>query len=273
MNTPKNDFVTVAELAEGFSEYALKPNNEWVNQELNLYLENGSEIFIQCLDINVAYIKFNETATSQHEFSTTYNMLKIRENLFFIDFIIPGHILKNGQPLSFSAVINSDKKIAKVILGILPSKEEYGLSTFYRASQNLPITAVKIDLLSATLNRPWSNESPVFEKTDQLIGKKILFRYSENDLYQHTYLNNNFYTWECLEGIEAGLCDTDKCFFHDLENNIFLFTWIEKIIPTIGIVIEDLNNHRSHGKIYGYTGYESGQVTNFLVGSYAEIVN
>lgn len=269
----KNDFVTVSELAVGFSEYALETTDAWVNQTLDLSLQDGREITIQCLDIQTAYIKISDKNSVLYEFSTSYQMLKIRDSLFFIDFIIPSHVLPEGQPISFSAIIDRDKQIATIIWGILPEKAAYELSTFYRASQNLPITAVKVDFFSASLNRAWQTDTTVHSVTDRLIGKKIQFKYSENDLYQHTYLNKNFYTWECLEGIEAGLCDTDKCYYYDLNHNIFLFVWIEKVIPTIGIVIEDMDYKRSHGKIYGYTGYQSGQVTNFLVGSFAAEMN
>ncbi|MDO4621012.1 MAG: MoaF C-terminal domain-containing protein, partial [Lachnospiraceae bacterium] len=38
----------------------------------------------------------------------------------------------------------------------------------------------------------------------------------------------------------------------------------EKVVPTIGTVVEDLADGamRSYGKIYGYEGYEMGRVTN-----------
>ncbi|WP_442950766.1 MoaF C-terminal domain-containing protein [Oribacterium sp. KHPX15] len=47
--------------------------------------------------------------------------------------------------------------------------------------------------------------------------------------------------------------------------------WLEKVVPTIGTVIEDLSPEvmRSFGKIAGYESYDHGKVTNFQVGSYA----
>ena len=80
-----------------------------------------------------------------------------------------------------------------------------------------------------------------------------------------------FYTWHCVSGIEKGLCDTDRCYYLKLADNLYWFTWLEKVVPTIGTVIEDLSPEvmRSFGKIAGYESYDHGKVTNFQVGSYA----
>ncbi|MDQ1207714.1 hypothetical protein QE380_000637 [Acinetobacter baylyi] len=266
----KNDFVTVAELAVGFSEYALNPTDEWVTKPLTLDTAQGLKFEIHCFDLHTARIQLFMPDQQNYVFSSDYNILKINEKIQFLDFLIPSHILPEGRTISVSIAMNVVEQFATIIWGQLPEKNEYDLSTFYRASQNLPITAVKVEFFPAAINQAWSSSTAQHQLTEQLVGRKIQFKYSENDLYQHTYLNKDFYTWECLKGVEEGLCETDKCYYYLLDQNVFLFVWIEKIIPTLGIVIEDLNSHRSHGKIFGYAGYESGQVSNFLVGSYAQ---
>lgn len=58
-----------------------------------------------------------------------------------------------------------------------------------------------------------------------------------------------------------------------LEENLHWFTWLEKVVPTIGTVVEDLEDGTmcSYGKIFGYDSYATGKITNFQVGSYASL--
>ena len=87
-------------------------------------------------------------------------------------------------------------------------------------------------------------------------------------------MNEQTYTWHCIAGNERGLADTDRCFFYELGKQLYLFVWIEKIIPTVGVVIEDLEAMRSYGKIFGRGGYDmNGRITNFPVGSYGKRLN
>jgi hypothetical protein len=87
-------------------------------------------------------------------------------------------------------------------------------------------------------------------------------------------LNENTYTWQCISGNEKGLADTDRCFFYKLGEKFYLFVWIEKIVPTVGVVLEDLEVMRSYGKIFGHEGYDmNGRITNFAVGSYGKLLN
>ena len=44
-----------------------------------------------------------------------------------------------------------------------------------------------------------------FAPTNELIGKHILYR---DDLYEHIYLNQGTFTWDCLAGTEKGLAKT-----------------------------------------------------------------
>ena len=87
------------------------------------------------------------------------------------------------------------------------------------------------------------------------------------------YLNEKIYTWQCLKGVEAGLCDTDRCWYFKLTENLYWCIWAERVVPTLGCVVEDMEAMRSYGAIYGYKDYEMRQVKNFPVGSYAAKIN
>ncbi len=57
-----------------------------------------------------------------------------------------------------------------------------------------------------------------------------------SDVYEHIYLNENLYNWHCISGSEKGLSETDECFYYKIDSNLYLFVWIEIVIPALGIV-------------------------------------
>ena len=109
--------------------------------------------------------------------------------------------------------------------------------------------------------------------TEELVGKRIEYTYSPTERYEHIYLNGSFYTWHCLLGAEKGLADTDCCHSYKLARNLYLFVWREKIVPTLGVVVLDLNAMRTTGKIFGYEGNDFRKVVNFRIGARARLQN
>ena len=73
--------------------------------------------------------------------------------------------------------------------------------------------------------------------TDALVGKRVQYVYSQTEAYEHIYLNENLYTWQCLRGSEAGLADTDRCHYRRIADELYLFVWREKVVPTLGVVL------------------------------------
>ena len=55
--------------------------------------------------------------------------------------------------------------------------------------------------------------------------------------------------------------------------DLYLFVWREKIIPTLGVILIDLQQMRTDGKIMGYQGSDFGALSNFPVGASAKILN
>jgi MoaF C-terminal domain len=83
----------------------------------------------------------------------------------------------------------------------------------------------------------------------------------------------NFYTWHCIKGSEAGLGDTDRCHYIKIAQDLYLFVWREKIGPTLGVILIDMNRLKTDGKIFGYNGFDFSSHTNFPVGALTEVIN
>ncbi len=261
----KNEFPTVEELSNGFSEFKLETAKDLVSKTLELNFENGLKAVYKFLSedcIEVEYLKDNE----MKKYSSIYSIVSPREGIYLVDFIE-----HRERPYSVTTVIDLKKEIATRMQATLPTKEEADVSQLVRAKEKMPMTSVKAEFMHAAISKEFNENTEIHPFTKELIGEKIKFRYSSNDEYEHYYLNENFYTWHCVKGIEKNLCDTDLCYFIKLDEKLYWFTWLEKVVPTIGTVVEDLSENvmRSYGKISGYDSYDHGEITNFQVGSYA----
>lgn len=267
MKNETPEYISVGELSVGFSENIMEPTNDLVGKTISLYFENGKETQLTFMDIEtMKYLTIE--GEKEERLISSYLAINPRENIYFIDFIA-----SYGDTSSVSIVLDMNKGIATVITGILPTTEEMSIPILKRAEQGVSLTPVRTLIEHASVNLPFESATLQHEKTTDLIGKRVQFIYSSKDIYEHIYLNEDKYTWHCISGSEKGLSDTDKCFYYKIDEDFYLFIWIEKVIPTMGIVLEDLNTLRSYGKIYGYENYSVGKVTNFPVGSYAKIIN
>lgn len=267
MSTNTREFPTIEELSNGFSEFRLPQSDRMVGKSITLHYEDKNTMALDFLSGDVLKAVFSE---NDETVAATYTLVSPREGIYFLDFI-----KSYGDTCSVSTVIDETKGIATTVFGTLPSHEEVMISQFERADKAMGMTSVKAVFKHAAIDKEFDQSTMIHEQTKDLVGKRIQFKYSSNDMYEHIYLNENYYVWHCIKGIENGLCDTDRCHYYKIANDLYWFTWLEKVVPTIGTVMEDLSEKamRSYGKIYGYESYEMTKVTNFPVGSYAKELN
>ncbi len=264
----EREYITVGELSVGFSENILKPTDDLVGRPITLHYQFGKKAQIICVDREV--LKWEtEDQGRKEETICTYREIMPRKNIYFVDFIV-----SYGNSKSLSVILDLERSIATVVTGIMPTAEEVKIPLIVRAKKRMPLTSVQAVFEHAAINGPFTTATPRHEKTADLVGERFQWVYSTKDAYEHIYLSEQTYTWHCIAGNEKGLADTDRCFFYKLAENLYLFDWIEKIVPTVGVVLEDLEAMRSYGKIFGHEGYDmNGRITNFPVGSYGKRLN
>jgi hypothetical protein len=199
--------------------------------------------------------------------ATPYRATRPRDGVYLVDYINP-----RKQAESISHVLDLKKRIATTIVGTLPTLQEVRRDLFSRATQGIPLTDVNARFMHACIDSPFAalnRHAP----TKDLLGKRVMYVYSKTEVYEHVYLNDNFYTWQCLSGVEKGLADTDRCHYYKIGDNLYLFVWREKIIPTLGVVVIDYDTMKTTGKLFGYESGEFGKVTNAPLGAYAKFLN
>ena len=257
----KRDFVTISELSDGFNEYALPQCEDFLGRTMSLHLENGSILNYRFVSADALVFTENDLVP----IAAMYTLAAPRKGIYYLNCVV-----SYGDTRSVTAVIDTEKKIATVSIGTLPTKEEAMVSQITRGEMGLPLSSVRADFFPAAVDGPFCLDTPRHEKTSDLVGHRIRFIYSANDEYEHIYLTDKSFTWRCLRGIEAGLADTELCYYYKVADKLYWFVWCERVVPTIGSVIEDMSAMRSYGNLYGYEDYSCRRVRNFPAGSYAK---
>lgn len=258
------NWISVGELAEGFSPKSniLPASFDLAGQEIVLEYEDGSSRrwrFERAGD--------GQTLSLDGAAAEAVRVTSLREGLYFIDY------LPSDKPRgSTTLLLDTVSGVALEIGGSLPLAEETELSLLERIKEALPLTAVRASFGAARIAGSAASAYG-FPRTTELVGKRIRYRYSETELYEHIYLNPSLYTWQCLAGLEVGLADTDLCHYFKLREELYLFIWQEKIVPTLGVVTVDLQRNKTDGKIFGYAENDFGVLTNFPIGAFATFAN
>jgi phenolic acid decarboxylase len=197
----------------------------------------------------------------------SYTATRPREGIYFVDFI-----KSKERATSVSLVIDLNKRVFTAVIGEMPTKDELEEPFLHKINLGKTLTSVKATFVHGTIDKPFSMTGRHHQRTFDLIGKRVEYIYSPTETYEHIYLNPEFYTWHCVNGIEKGLCDTDYCHYYKIDDNLYLFVWQEKIVPTLGVVTIDFNKLKTTGKIFGYTENDGNSLTNFSVGAFARVM-
>lgn len=90
--------------------------------------------------------------------------------------------------------------------------------------------------------------------TRDLIGTRALYRYSENTVYEHIYLNTGWYSYQCLKGLRRGDCGTDETSYWKIRDGVYVVTWREILIDLAAVFVYDMEASRSTGCAWGTPG-------------------
>ncbi|WDH20179.1 molybdenum cofactor biosynthesis F family protein [Pseudomonas chlororaphis] len=261
------EWITVGALAEGFAadNHILPSLDDLNGRSLTLHFANGWRI--EHL-FGSRSLHWRDTE-SQASGETTYRATSIRSGIYLVDFLKS----EKHQIHSVSLILDLGRNIFTAVIGQMPSQAETRVDLFSRALSGRELTSVQAQFIHGSIDTPLTASSPQHALTEELVGLHNQYVYSATEAYEHVYLNRNFYSWQCLKGVEQGLADTDRCHYYKLAEQLYLFVWREKIVPTLGLVLIDLQAGRTDGKIFGYQGSDFAAPSNFPVGALAHVLN
>jgi hypothetical protein len=268
-NQPAKNWIDLGIWGKRMDEFKLPPTDELSGKEIELRFRDNNQI-VKCVFFDAEYLAWakNVSLNKRPLEPQKYEAIRITPEIYFVDFV------KNTEPnVSISMVLDFSTRKATVITAVIPGKEDLDFNSVKRLENGVDLSTIKVEIKHAVISPSSSGESvPAHERTAELVGKRILYTYARDRVYEHIYLNERFYTWHCLAGAEAGLGDTDICDYFKIAPDIYLFSWREKIMPTFGLVLINLKEMRSNGKTFGLD-VSSRKYINFTMGALAEFLN
>ena len=261
-------FIQVGELAKGISENVLPAVDALSGRSLQLSFDDGSSTrytFPSAHDLHWEVLSGPAAGTSGDE---SYSATCVRDSVFFVDYVS-----RCERATSVSLVFDLAAGEATAVVGALPAEADVQKSAYRLASEGADLTAVAVRFLRAAVDRPFDPAGQHHAPTTELVGKRVQYVYSQTETYEHIYLNEKLYTWQCLSGSEKGLADTDRCHYFKIDDELYLFVWREKIVPTLGVVLLDWRQKKTAGKLFGYESDDFGRLSNTPIGAYATLLN
>lgn len=263
------NWIDIEDWGGGMDEYKLPASDELAGKELKFYFDAGKRVanyvFHDASSLTWEVLNGLDKGQSSTE---TYEAISAAPNIFFVDFV-----RTNPPNVSVSMALDLNTRKATFVIATAPDRKSASHSFVSRLGKGLDLSTMKAEILHANVN-PSSSDEPIVPhgRTTDLIGKRIKYTYSNKHVYEHIYLNDRFFTWHCLAGVEKGLADTEICDYFKIAPDVYLFTWREKVMPTSGIVLINLKDMRSNGKTFGLD-LTSDKIVNFTMGSRAELIN
>jgi hypothetical protein len=264
----KSDLIHVGELAVGFSENVLPDSGELAGSEVKLYFDDGSITHYTFRDAHSLSWQTERDEKVINENFESYRATCPRSQFYFVDYIS-----KETQASSTSIVLDFSLNIATILQGTLPTEKTAREDKLARVSAGLHQTGVDAVFKHASIGQPFTTETLKHGTTTEMIGKRIKYVYSSKDAYEHIYLNENLYTWHCLSGIEKGMSDTELCHHYKIAHQLYLFVWREKLVPTLGVIVLNLETMKTTGKIFGYDDENFSKLCNFPIGAFTNLLN
>jgi len=249
----KDDWAGLSEMAEGFDEYRPPLSSALEGQRLELTchvpgVPDSAHTLVQEFGDELTWTVQSAEGTSQGV--TSYELFEMQPGLFFLHY----RRQDEDHPVVVTMALDTTSGYATGAVG------ELGLGPDPHLARQ--------QWFQGYLAGPHSDASGAHERTTELIGHRVRYAYSSDDVYDHVYLNENLFTWICLGGAELGVGDTDSCTYWKLREQTYLFSWLEKNVGVEGMVLIDLAALRTVGIQFGLD-QTTGELVNITMGSFA----
>lgn len=243
-----DEWKTMGDFAPGLDENRLPSTDALVGRTLAFVAPDGFRVVNHYGSSDMAY-EMTGGPRQGSVGSEKYDAVEVRPGIFFVSFAHPqvpegvvqvidttsGHFLVGIAGLT-GATNNIDPKVEPMILtGEL---------------EQVPVTG------------------PPPEVSLDLVGKRVLFRYSASQAYEHIYITSSRFAWHALQGPQAGHSDVELTKTYRITDGLYFFTWYEKIIPTCAMFVFDVDAGRSTGFFFGLG--DDGQVLTGGAGAFFE---
>lgn len=193
-----------------------------------------------------------------------YEAFAVAEQLFLLD-----AVADEAAGRSLTLLLDLAQGRALLIDVIFPTPEVAQSGLLSRLAQTGSQSAVRVSYRQGPVGE---GAAPPFQRTTALVGKHVRYVYSTTHVYDHYYLSDRYYAWLCRQGPDKDLGDFDECDYWELAPRLYVVSWREKLLPCVGIVVENHTALVATGKICGVDAY-SGRAANTRVGAHINVVS
>ncbi|MFC7421381.1 MoaF C-terminal domain-containing protein [Iodobacter arcticus] len=226
------------DFAAGIDTNRLPGSCDWANRTLDIQFDN-QQILNLVFDVN--RVTWSYQGESGHD---VYEEVKTSENHYFFDLQL-AH--KPNESLTFVLNQKSGRVLAVRSVILAEGQIEEGSRL------------VQTFLVGSILGMTPANIVPA--PTRELIGYRTLNVYSPNHYYEHFYVNSKRYAWQNLRGEQFGQGDMDYATCYKFEEDMYVFTFREKVIPVCSVFFFDYKIGRCTGKFLGLSRDNQPMVT------------
>ncbi|MCF6386715.1 molybdenum cofactor biosynthesis F family protein [Mycobacterium sp. MBM] len=239
MNTTEQGYVPTAHwpavttMLDGFGEPSLPASSALEGPAIDIEFDNG---WVIAHRFDAGHVTWTISAGDGAGATGThpYRAVEVRPGIFFVDFV-------KGDGVGSSDVsMIIDRTDGKVTVADSSFADRHGA------------IRMRTDILNGRI----VGAGPIEPRglSTELVGKRIYYRYSPTEHYEHIYLNSGTFVWHCIKGGEVGLADVDPIQVFELADGIVILHWSETVMPVESIVVIDLAHGRSIGRMFCWDG-------------------
>ena len=189
-----------------------------------------------------------------------------------LDGTVPAEVVEIGDGLLGAAVHDVRTQSSYfIVLGA-----DHALVVHTRMAAGPTGATEETRVLQAGVDRPAES---VLALTDELVGNRVFWRYSDTHTFEHIYLESNRYCWHGLTGPEAGMGGVEPTATYKIAEGRYLFTWSDTSVAFNGTIVVNVEGRgeagdkvTSSGRLFGWEAAERvGK--QIIVGATGEIIN
>jgi hypothetical protein len=210
---------TYDEFAAGIDTYRL-PAASLAGRAVALRLDDATTISLRFDETTVTWSATGEISVA--ETTDPYDAVATREDVYFVN--LP---MTSREREAITVVFSTTTHRALVTRSVIADEE--------------------IESVPRVHQRFWAGVTDAGDPTGDvpapsrdLIGKRNLYRYSPEHLYEHVYVSSQRYAWQCIEGVQRGHGDMDLSTVWKFEDGLYLFCFREFRIAVASVWLHDL---------------------------------
>jgi hypothetical protein len=246
---PATDVIPLAEQFANHDEYRPDTTAALATRALSLHLDDGAVLEVRFETGDELRWSASPGAPWGASGDDRYEAIPLRPDLYEI------------------VVARLDQRVSALVIADLASKR--ALVNLTRFVERERAIAEETTFIQAGIDGPIG--AP-FERTTELVGKRIHHRYSSTHAFEHIYLNPTTYCFQGISGPEAGVADVDRADTFKIADGLYLFSWHERSQPFNGAVVIDLQQGRSCGRFVGWD-IHSQTVMQIRTGARSTLLN